>query len=454
MNFMKNLAFAFILILFSTHLIAQNKEEQKTSGKKWYVRGSYQLSDTQALTFIEYPSFKDGILMVTNKAAIQWEILVDGNIIGISKHNGHPIVFYNPKGKTSEINVATIDLNAQKITDDKLAYKGKKGLSNIQNDAAGNFSQLVLRLKTNDDPDNVKGFVLISLNADGSTVSKDLASIAPKGLYVGDSGGKDGCVFIASIADGIITVEKFSHEGTLISKLQSPIDMRKTHFYAVMNTDAFTNNGILVNIRVYNKDKDRAFSYYKFNFDDNQVATFNEAPLNKNTPYKFSNPDELRPLDVIFTTDKIVMVREVIFSQTINRGNSVSFLHHSQTIAVTIFDKQMKLQRETLLDKFSLSYSSADIGITSKINKDKLYILSSEGSGSKFDSYCYTVNLNDGQWQKRKIGTQAPSITTSIYSDGTIWFKNEIILSQLHIGFGAGTSRYSTVLESVGYDAP
>lgn len=454
MNFMKNLAVAIILILSTTHLIAQNKEEQKTSGKRWYVKGSYQLSDTQALTFIEYPSFKDGILLVNNKAAIQWEILVDGNILGISKHNGHPIVFYNPKSKPSEIYVATIDLSSQKITDDKLAYKGKKGLSNIQNDAAGNFSQLVLRKKTSDDPDYVKGFVLITLNADGSAVSKDLTSIASEGLYVGDRGGKDGCVFIASIAESVITVEKFSHEGALVSKLQSPLNMRKTNFYAVMNTDAFTNNGIVVNLRVYNKEKDRAFSYHKFNFDDNQVATFNEAPLNKTTPYKFSNPDELRPLDVLFTTDKIVMVREVIFSEAIPRGNSVSFLNHSQTIVVSIFDKQMKLQREILLDKFSLSYSSADNGITAKINKNKLYILSSEGSGSKFDSYCYTVNLNDGQWQKRKIGTGEPSITTSIYAEGTIWLTNEIILSQLHIGLGAGTSRYKTVLESVGYDAP
>lgn len=451
---MKNVLFSILLLLLCIPIFAQNKEEQKTSGKRWYVKGSYQLSDTQALVFIEYPSYKDGILMVNNKAAIAGEILVDGNILGISKHNGRPIVFYHPKGKATEIHVATIDFTSKNVTDDKLAYKGKKGLSNIQNDAAGNFSQLVVRLKANDDVDDVKGFVLITLNADGSAIQKDLASIAPKGLYVGDNGGKDGCVFIASIAESVLTVEKFSHDGTLVSKLQSSLDMRKTHFYAVMNTDPFSNNSVSVNLRVYNKEKDRVFGYYTFNFDNNEVAIFNEAPLNKNSPYKFSSHDELRPLDVLFTTDKTVMVREVIYSQSIPRGNSVSFLHHSQTIVVTVFDKKMKLQQEILLDKFSLSYSSADIGITSKINKDKLYILSSEGSGNKFDSYCYTVNLNDGKWQKRQIGTVGPSITTSIYSDGTIWLTNEIILSQLHIGLGAGTSRYKTVLESISYDAP
>ena len=465
---MKNLLFAIICVISCAHLIAQTKEEPKTTEKKWYVKGALQLSDTQALCIIEHPSYRNGVLMVNNIGTVEWDISIDGCILGISKHNGNVLVFYTAKGTWDKIynsidktivkiNIAILDIKSQKIIDDKVVYNGSQYvIPDIQNDAAGNFSQLLLRSTSRKKPGFAKGFTLITLTANGSVAKKDISSIATEGMYIGNSAGKDGCMFIASIVKGSIVVEKFSHEGMLTGKLESsPLDIHKKSYYnSLMCTDTFTNNAVLLNFRARNKEKGMAFSYFRFNFDDNQVAAVNETPLNKTSSYKFNFVDQLEPIDLLFTNDKIIMVREVRRTEVINRGNGkVSFINHSENVVVSIFDKQMKQIRDIEINKATISFSQVDIGLACRIKKDKLYILSGENKGlGTFENYCYTINLNDGKWEKRKIGSNKPSSSTSIFTQGTIWFANEFVMSHLHIGFGVGIKRYSTELESVGYD--
>jgi len=197
--------------------------------------------------------------------------------------------------------------------------------------------------------------------------------------FIGSSAGKDGSIFISSIQNwSSVVVEKFNHEGTFISKLESPLTLRKNpDYYTVIHTDTCTNNAVTLSLKAYNSDKDYAFSHFRFNFDNNQVGAVNEAPLTKKTsPYRFDMYRDLKPIDILFTNDKVM------------------WLDNLET--------------------------------------------------GRFQGLTY---------ERKKIGVKKSSMTASISTLSTIWFKNEFIMTYLHIGFGMGPGRYSSVLERVGFES-
>lgn len=113
----------------------------------------------------------------------------------------------------------------------------------------------------------------------------------------------------------------------------------------------------------------------------------------------------------------------------------------------------MKLQREIIINKATRSTNTKDLLISCQLNKDKLYILSGETLNiPKFDNFCYTVNLNEGTYEKKTIGTNKASATTSLFTPSTIWFKNECIITHLHMGFVGSAGTFRSVLERVGFD--
>lgn len=467
MDLLKTLVIATTLFISCNHLFAQKKEDTAGTEKNWYIKGAFPVSETQSLALWEHKKDEYGIVMVNNMGVIQWEMPFKGCVLAISKYKDHFLVFYGKKGYyddhygitkfIKQINAATIDIKSQQIIDDKEIYKGSKYVyADILNDAAGNFSQLILHHWTG--IFGTKGFIAITFNADGSVTNKEIPGSGTEDKYIGCSAGKDGSFFVSHIQNwSSLVVEKFSHEGALISKLESPLAMRKDPDYKfVMQIDPGTNNSIAITLKLVNKDLDYEFSHFLFNFDNNKIDTVHEAPLaKKTTPYHFDSFKDLQPVNLLFTNDKIIVIREVRTSSTIGSGSSATVAYNSRNAVVSVFDKKMKLQREIIINKGTTSYSSVDIGLSCHISKDKLYMLVGENAGmAKYDNFCYNINLNEGSYERKKIGVNRPSGTTSICTLSTIWFKNEFIMTQLHIGSIFGNiSSYSSILERVGFDA-
>jgi hypothetical protein len=466
MNLLKTLVITATLIISCNHLFAQKKEDTAGIEKNWYIKGAFPVSETQSLAIWAHKKDEYGIVMVNNKGVIEWEMPFEGCIFGISKYKDHFLVFYAKKGyrdnkygltkAIKQINAATIDIKSQKIIDDKALYAGKYAYADILNDPAGNFSHLLLHHLSGYYDSN--GFTLITFNADGSVVNKEIPGIATEQKYIASSAGRDGSFFVSYLQNwSSLVVEKFSHEGALISKMESPLTMRKYPDYkTVMRTDPSTNNSITITLKLVNKDLDDVFSHFLFNFDNNQIDTVNETPLTKKTtPYHFQDYKDLQPVDILFTNDKIIVIREVRTFETSGSGSSAKVTYISRNAVVSVFDKKMKIQREIIINKGTMSYSYIDIGLSCHINKDKLYMLVGENAGmAKYDNFCYKVNLNEGTYERKKIGVNRPSGTTSICTLSTIWFKNEFVMTQLHIGSIFGNkSSYSSILERVGFDA-
>jgi hypothetical protein len=471
MNILKTLAITATLVISCTQLFAQGKDDTVTTEKNWCIKDAFPVSETQSLAIYEHKKDESGIVMVNNMGAIKWELPFDGCVMAISKYKDYHLIFYTGKGhwdkiygstKTiKQINAATVDIKSQKIIEDKVIYKGSQYVvPDFQNDPAGNFSQLLLRKTSRYGWKETAGYILITLNPDGSTLNKEIPSIAVGGSFIGSSIGKDGSFFISSMQNwSSIVVEKFSHEGTLISKLESPLsDIRKDpEYYPFMKTDTCTHNAVAIAVRLVNTDKYNAFSYFGFNFDNNQVAAVNEAPLAKKTSsYTFENYKDLIPVDILFTADKIVVIRTPfnVEIMKLNAGKETRVIYNSGNAVVSVYNKQMKLQREIITSKAARSYSFIDLFINCQIHKEKLFILSSENSGlGKFDSFCYTVNLNEGSSERKKIGSRKPSMKTCLATPSTIWFKNECVITHLHMGVESFRGTYSSVLERVGFDA-
>jgi len=460
MNLLKTLAITATLIISCNYLSAQ-KNETEAHENKWYIKETFVLNDTQSLGLYEHKESETGVLLVNNMGAVEWELPIKGCVMAISKYKDNFLVFYREKGywskhldgcKIQKINAATLDIKSQKIIDDKVIYTGNKYIiPDFQKDPAGYFSQLLIRTTTEYEPEETKGITLITFNADGSAASKEIPSIATAGKFIGSSAGKDGSVFISSIQNGSsIAVEKFSHEGVLISKQESPINIRKKADYkAVMRTDTYiNNNAVLINLKVVNQEKDKAFSYFRFNFDNNQVAVSNEAPLDKNSPYKYiRNHDELKPVDILYTNKFIILVRMVKFTEDLTRqGGRSDIRNHGDAMIVSVFDRQMKLLREVVMQKAAESVYDLDVELTAHINKDRLYILTGHtGNGRNLWNHLYNVNLNDGKYENKQVGI--PESGSTMWIDGTFWFANEFIISHLH-----GRFSKNTVLDRVSYN--
>ncbi|AEW00638.1 hypothetical protein A4D02_11835 [Niastella koreensis] len=461
MKLLKTLVIATTLIISCNHLFAQKKEDTAGVEKNWYIKGAFPVSETQSLAIWAHKKAEYGIVMVNNKGGIEWEMPFKGCILGISKYKDHFLVFYAKKGYyddhygitkyTKQINAATIDIKSQQIIEDKTLYAGKYVNADLLNDASGNFIQFVLHYF---DGYNSKGFYLLTFNADGSVANKDVPGIATEQKYIASSAGKDGSFFVGYLQNwSSLVVEKFSHEGALLSKLESPLTMRKDLDYkTVMRTDPGNNNSIAISLRLVNKDLDYVCSHFLFNFDNNQVDTVNEAPLaKKTTPYHFERYRELIPVDILFTNDKVIVVREPRYGETsINNKDVVTY--NSGTALVSVFDKQMKLQRDIAIRKLTSTYAYINIGLNCRIINDNLIFLSGENANGGFDNFSYKVNLNDGSFGKKKIGTNKPAYGTSISTLSTIWFKNELIITHLSIPISFGINNYRSKLERVGFD--
>lgn len=444
MQFLKSVALAIIFIISYSGSFSQKTGASK-SKCNWYIKEVFNLNETQALGIVEFSFLRQNVVLINNLTKVEWETRIDEYIWGLSKFKGNILVFYK---KFGELHMATLDIKSGKILDDKIINNGSKHhhLVVVQNDPAGNFDNLLVRTATFGQPET-KAIRLITLSEEGKAIAKDLPSVAINGSYIGCSVANGGHISVASIVNNSVVVEQFNHEAVLENKLEKPLNCRKKFDYnAQMRTDGFASNTVVISLKYENPDKDNVFSYFSFNFNNKQVVVADEAPLNKTSQYKFKNKDYLTPVDILFTNDKIIMVKEVNY--LIKNQSGAPTYYFSEAAIVSVYDKQMHLLHDILLDKKTGGYSSGAIGLGFNINNDKLYVLSGEypSTGTNGD-YSYKIDLSTGKWEKKKIGSGKPSTYKPLFTHSTFWFRNECVINHVTFTFGD----YDTMFEKINY---
>jgi hypothetical protein len=445
MNLLKWLVFASISIIYSSNLFAQSETSKEVG--KWHIKNILYLNETQGIAIADYKPEKNSVVSINNQASVLWESPIEEHIYGISKFKGNVLAFYK---KAAEIHMSTLDAQSGKIISDKVIYDGDKHkIVTVQNDLDGNFENVLARAISNPyNAEGTKGLKLITLAADGNPVVKDVPSIALEGSFVNSCITKEGHIILATIANDALVIEQFTKEAALKTKLDKPLNCRKKLKYkGIMQADNFAGNSIVVSLKYENIDKDDVFSYYTCNLDTKKIVSSEEAPLNKESAYKFKNRESLTPEQIYFTNDKTVFVKEVNYVHQ-SAGPHVIFRNISEFAVVSIYDKKLKLLKEVVLEKAHEMFSNSPVGIAGRITIDKLQLISGDYNYNRPDGdYCYTIDLNTGNLVKKKLGAAKDHSSQPVCSHSTFWFKNECIVSRLSGSYGSYTNR----LEKVDY---
>jgi hypothetical protein len=443
MNTLKRILFISILFTYVTNSFAQT-DYLKIAGK-WHLRDILYLNDSQGFAIAEYSPTKNSVVLVNNQASVQWEDRFDEHIYGISKFNGNVLAFYM---KPTEVHMATIDIQSGKTLSDKIIYDGEKHkIVTVQNDMDGNFENLLIRpIASPYSSEESKGLKLLTLAADGNPIVKDVPSAVVGGAFVGSCKTKDGHIMLASIANEALVVEQFTREAVLKHKLEKPLNCRKKLRYkGMMRPDTFAGNTVVVSLKYENPDKDDVFSYFAFNFDTKKILTSDEAPLNKESSYKFKNRESLLPMGIYFTNDKIVLVKEVNYLHQ-SGGQNVLFRYISEAAVVSVYDKKLKLLNEVVLEKEMEVFSNSPVGIAGRITPDKLQLITADfGYKKPYGDYCYTIDLKTGEYVKKKLGLAKDFYSQPVCSHSTFWFKNECIVSRLSGNYNSYNNRFERI---------
>lgn len=436
---------SLILISFSINVKAQDFPG------KGQVSTMFAIDDNTAVGHIVYGSLNEAFVVVDQKGQLLWSEPVRGYIKGEGKWNGNVIFFYREKSNGGPLHAAIVDLKEKKVIKDKIIYdipKKSDGDIHIENDPHGNFSSLLFR--SNDSEPLIN---MITLSADLEINMKVLLP-ANSRTFIDIHTSKQGDIFLTTMVNSKLIAEKFDKEGEVKSKLQVDLDIRnKSYFTAVSRLDTFANN-TLVAIQYVNSDKDKAINLYRFDFEAEKVKAAPPVLLDKayagtleekepDARKRLKQIDEMVPVDILATQDKVILVKEI--RTLYSTPNSVAALNNAAVVSV--FNKELKPLRETVLNKYYQAYASFNSHLVSFIHNDKLYVLCEESEGlATFYDYCYIIDLSADKKVKKKL----PQGGGLFDAATTVYFKNSCILGRLDKEFGGMKGK--TKLKAMTYD--
>lgn len=461
MNPLLKLSFASFLIFSTSYLFAQKTNEPEIAGK-WHITNVIYLNESEGLGIIEYSEKKQGVVKVNKMAKAEWEVPVEGRIIGLGKYKDNAIIFYietkdwddwnEAYKRIDNIHSAIVDLKSHQLVNDKIAYTGDDYIiPDVQNDPAGNFKYLLIRKTSKNYPEKTKGLTILSLKENENIESKEIPTVAINGNYINCLTTNGGNIFVGCTNERSVVVEKFNSSGILENKLETPLDLLMTYPYdSKMCLDSLANNTVSIDIQYTKNKKGKTLSFCHFNFDEKKAVTAAEVKLGKASPYKFQGREFIKPVDILYTKDKIIIVKEV--QDIYSVGNSSKQRYTGETMVVSIYDKQLHLTHDLVIPKRNESFFKTGIGLGCFIKNEKLFILSVElKSIGVLDNYCFVIDLNSGKVERKKIGYNKPSSTRTVATHSTFWFPNECVVSHLFAMKTFGR-KFETILEKITYD--
>ncbi len=410
-----------------------NVKAQQVFPGKGQIMNMFAIDDNTAVGHIIYGSLNEAFIVLDQKGQLLWGEPVRGYIKGEGKWNGNVIFFYTEKSNGGPLHAAIVDLKEKKIVKDKIIYdipKKSDGDIYVQNDPRNNFSSLLFRGNGSEPLIN-----MITLSAELEIYTKMLLP-ADSRTFIGIHTSKQGDIFLTSMVNGKLIAEQFDKEGEVKRKLQVDLDVRnKSYFTAVSRLDTFANS-TLVAIQYVNTDKDKAINLYRFDFDAEKVKAAPPVLLDKayagtleekepDAKKGLKPIDEMVPVDILATQDKVILVKEI--RTLYSTPNSVAALN--KAAVVSVFNKELKLLQEAVLNKYYQAYASFNSHLVSFIHNGKLYVLSPESEGFlTFYDYCYIIDLSTGKKERKKL----PTVGGLIDAASTALFNSSCILGYVH----------------------
>lgn len=411
-----------------------------------------------------------GAVRMADNGKVLWNFKTKGVPVGIGKVNTNFILFYSDEElggsglytprveRSSIIRAAVINGETGKAIKDILMYDNGEEVymeSKPLNRPDGSFSCLFIRVtdlkKGTLDPIKMREKKLTSpkiliAEVDGNLNVKttEIKSPGQEGLFIGSELGADDNIFLSTIADDQLNVERFSPAGKIINKLSTPLAVRTSNsIESVTCIEAKNQNTFFLALGYNKKNKDDAQQMFEFNFTANKVSGSGEQVLDKSyqknyevaeikeiqNSSKYDGVEGFHLMNFLITDDKFVIISQ--YQATNTERNRSSFAN--EKVGIDIYDRQWHRLKGIILDRKLEIFDPACRSVGANINDGKLYTIlpaiigigkvgtvfaQIDLASQKIDKY---VLLQDNYISR---GLRGPIVE----SDASIWLKDGVLI--------------------------
>jgi len=401
---------------------------------------------------------------------MNWQVAVPGFPLGMGRFKNNVVVFYTPEnpeklGSIKEVHAVMIGIKEKKVLVDKLVYANpnKNVIEPIViDDPAGNFNYLLIRtsdqrgglasiaLKAQSKMHEFTQLSIISLESNLETHIKDLKDIALETFFAGACAGNNNEVYVSSFSKDQLITEKFDEDGNLKGKLAVDASIRRKsamdpiiEIFPVIKYDSMQGNCIDLAVKYRNDHKDDVMRSFRFNFNDQKAYSTEETTLDKdyvkqlektegkkNKLSNFKSIDELYPVQILETNDKVIVLKEIQYKTGSGSSDDPEKFYREGNI-ISIYTRDLHQVSEVIIDKFMGTYIMGATSICSHIKNGKLYIITCE-HGRRADNYkavLSIINMDDGAIETRTLDKEDAGKGWITDPTTILWFSNNFIIA-------------------------
>jgi hypothetical protein len=424
--------------------------------------------DSNSFVTLRYGRKDYGFGVINSKGTMNWQTTVPGFPVGMGRFKNNVVFFYtldNPEklGSINEVHAAMIGIKEKKILADKVVYTNpNKNVIEpvVLNDPAGDFNYLLIRIsgqrgglaslaiKAENKTHEFTQLSIISLESNLETHIKDLKDIALETFFAGACAGNNNEVYVSSFSKDQLITERFDDDGNLKGKLAVDASIRRKsamdpiiEIFPVIKYDSLQGNCDLA-VRYRNDHKDEVMRLFRFNFNDQKAYSTEETPLDKdyvkqlekvqgkkNKLSNFKSIDELYPVQILETNNKVIVLKEIQYETGIGSSNDPEKFYREGNI-ISIYTKDLQQVSDVIIDKFMETYIMGGTSICSQVKNGKLYVITCE-LGRRADNYkavLSIINMDDGAIETSTLDKEDAGKGWITDPTTILWFNNNFII--------------------------
>lgn len=449
------LFFLFTFLIFSVNSYAQSSYDYLIEPDK-----------SEAYIFlIDYrKSFELALFDPAKK--VNSQLPTAGIPLGMGKSGSNLVIIYAQEYKFRQpiqvIYAMLVDPEQKKVLKKEVIYKnpGKMQIEvEVLRDDAGSLSCVLVRESTMKEGTfgsygsgsigKTKTLTMIRLGDNLTPQTKELDGLVLESQYMMSRAGSNNELYVCSYSKKQLTTERFDGSGKKMSQLTIDVSYKQDfegNFFA--KYDSIRENCFYLAMAYSNENKDHVNTVFKFDFN-NKKASMTE-PIANDKGYlkslKAANPDTkmnhfvfmkaLKPLQLINTADKTILIKEIQTATTDPNGNVLG--HFRQGAIISIYTPELKLIKEIPINKYT-NLAKWDMNqIHGYAKNEKLYVVTNETSGVKYDPVLYTIDLNNFSISSKKIPDPESGNNWIVVPDDVLWYKNSFLIPFFKKG---GTSK-------------
>lgn len=446
-----------------------------------FQQGIIYEGDTVSMFPVKYVRQGFGLVKMDRNANMLWELKLPGMPIGTSRLGTAILVICIPEDAVNgngQVTGVLVDPHTGRKIKEKQIYQDGSGHYldvKVQNNPDGSFHNLLVRTTHYEGKRSMqwnKGQVLFAstdklgivyLNEDLS-ISKDIekSDLLKDIFFLGSLVNENQEILLLGHDEKNLIALKVSRDGVLLDRLETPI---KTDAHYIMHVaialDDRNHGNLLASLNVH--EHDRLLRTCLFDFSKKTVLQAEPVQLNKSYSKSLElaggvrgrggddNIEDLGPEVILQTGDKIIVVKEVRGASA-GGANSQVAKRSSQRLVVSFYDRNLKLLKETGIDKYFEFFYGTGCSSGYRLKGDNLYLLTAVNTGSNtYQNLTATINLKTMSIGPLQALPESGGRRKFIEAGATLWFSNNYVLSDL-VPLGISGVEANTGFEVGTYD--